>query len=389
MPSTSAPLKTVRGEPSYRLASKDVEAFVTRRGGQLAPVTFDCRGRRIRPFSIAPWAEEKRDASWPQIIQVLRGDFFCLPFGGNATAYRGEQHPVHGETANAKWTFEGRESVRGRHTLRLSLKTRIRPGRVGKKLHLLDGHQAIYCQHQISGVSGPMNFGHHAMLRFPEEAGSGLITTSPFVYGQVFPGAFEDPAQGGYSILKPGAEFTSLKEVPMISGELTDVSRYPARLGFEDLLLLASDPEAEFSWTAVAFPKERHAWFSLKNPRLLASTVFWMSNGGRHYPPWSGRHVGVMGLEDVTAYFHYGLAESARPNPLSKMGIPTAMVLNPAEPLSIPYIMGVARIPEGFGAVAEIGPGRDNESVTLKGTRKGKVAVPLALSFLKDQGGFD
>jgi hypothetical protein len=40
----------------------------------------------------------------PAILQVLRGDFFCLPFGGNTRSFRGENHPPHGETANARWT---------------------------------------------------------------------------------------------------------------------------------------------------------------------------------------------------------------------------------------------------------------------------------------------
>ena len=33
--------KTILGQPSWRVASKNVEAYVTEIGGQLAPVTFD------------------------------------------------------------------------------------------------------------------------------------------------------------------------------------------------------------------------------------------------------------------------------------------------------------------------------------------------------------
>jgi len=56
------------------------------------------------------------------------------------------------------------------------------------------------------------------------------------VFGQVFPQAFERPENGGYSFLKPGAEFKSLDAVPAINGETADLTRYPARRGFEDLL---------------------------------------------------------------------------------------------------------------------------------------------------------
>jgi hypothetical protein len=98
--------RLVLGQPSWRLASTEVEAFVTETGGHLGPVTFDRRGRKIQPLSVAPWAEEEFDPPLRPVIKVLRGDFFCLPFGGNATPFRNEQHPVHGETANARWQFE-------------------------------------------------------------------------------------------------------------------------------------------------------------------------------------------------------------------------------------------------------------------------------------------
>jgi hypothetical protein len=77
-------LKTVLGQPSWRLASPRVEAYVTQTGGMIGPVTFDRTGKKIRPLSVAPWATEAIDKSNPEIIRALRGDFFCMPFGGNA-----------------------------------------------------------------------------------------------------------------------------------------------------------------------------------------------------------------------------------------------------------------------------------------------------------------
>src|SRR5580698_3993621 len=94
-------LRVVCGQPSWRIASNTVEAFVTEIGGHIGPVTFDRHDRRIRPYSVAPWAEERDAATLEPILKVLRGDFFCMPFGGNSTVFAGENHPVHGETANA------------------------------------------------------------------------------------------------------------------------------------------------------------------------------------------------------------------------------------------------------------------------------------------------
>jgi hypothetical protein len=371
------------GQPSWRLASADVEAFVTQMGGHLGLVTFDRRGRKFHPYSVAPWAEEPVDLSLPPILRVLRGDFFCLPFGGNATPFRGEKHPVHGETANAPWRFEALETQGGRTCLHLSLKTKVRRGRVDKRIWLLDGENVVYSQHVVSGMSGPMNPGHHAMLRFPDVPGCGRLSTSRFVYGQVCPQAFELPEKGGYSGLKLGAEFDSLAKVPAQDGTMADLTYYPARRGYEDLVMLVSDAKAPFAWTAVTFPQQGYVWFALKDPRILRETVFWLSNGGRHYPPWSSRHINVMGLEEVCSYFHFGLAESARKNPISAKGHPTCVRLRPKKPLVVPYIMGVARIPRGFDRVAAIQAAAGGQAVVLQSASGRKARSPVHLDFLR------
>ena len=251
----------------------------------------------------------------------------------------------------------------------------------------MDGQNTLYSQHVVSGMSGPMNLGHHAMLKFPDAPGSGLVSTSRFVYGQVFPQAFELPEKRGYLWLQPGAEFKSLQRVPTITGQTADLTHYPARRGFEDLVLLVSDAKEPFAWTAVTFPKERYVWFALKDPRVLRETVFWLSNGGRHYPPWNSRHVNVMGLEEVTSYYAVGLAESARPNPISRKGLPTCLILSPKTPLVVPYIMGVAAIPAGFDRVTSIRGARGNQAILLKSATGRQAEAAVNLDFLRAAAG--
>jgi hypothetical protein len=379
MPTTT---RLVAGQPSWTLRSSDVEAAVTVLGGQLGPVTFDRRRRRIQPFSVAPWVEESEARRLPPILRALRGDFFCLPFGANADPYQSERHPLHGETANARWKLVTLESGKSVARLCCRLATRVRPGRVEKVIELRAGQNVVYCRHTISGMRGPMCLGHHAMLRFPDEAGSGVISTSPFALGQVFIQPTERPEQRGYSWLKPAAEFDSLERVPTITGEHADLTRFPARRGFEDLAMILSQPELPFAWTAVTFPRDRFVWFAIKDPRVLRGTIFWISNGGRHYPPWNGRHVNVLGLEDITGYFHLGLAASAQPNPFSRRAFPTTVMLDPATPLAVNYIMAVALAPAGFDRVTTITPLRNGSGVELKAASGRTAAAPLDLAWL-------
>lgn len=366
------------GQPSWRVATRAVEVFVTETGGHLGPVTFRIGKQRIQPFAIAPWAEEKTHRNLPAVLKVLRGDFFCLPFGGNEKAFHGEHHPAHGETANARWKCE---SIRADH-LHLSLKTRTRSGRVDKHISLRADQTAVYQRHIITSMKGAMSLGHHAMLQFPDTPGCGRLSTSRFLRGHVAPMPLETSAECGRSALKSGSAFRALEKVRTHDGGWTDVSTYPARRGHDDLVLLETDLRQPLAWTAVTFPAKRYVWFALKDPRILRQTILWLSNGGRRYAPWNGRHLNLMGLEEVTGYFHYGLAESARRNPLAAKGALTCHRLQAEQPLAVNYIMAIAAIPTGFDRVASITPASDRQSVRLTSHNGSSVQAPVDLDFL-------
>jgi len=256
----------------------------------------------------------------------------------------------------------------------------VRKGQVDKFLTLIDGHAALYSRHVISGMQGPMSVGHHALLKFPARA-AGLISTSRFEHGQVLPSAFESPEGGGYQSLRPGAVFRSLKRVPLQDGSLADLTRYPARPGYDDLVLMAAPARLPLAWSAVTFKEPPYVWFALRDPRSLRSTILWMSNGGRHYPPWNGEHTRVLGLEDVTANFHYGLAESARSNPLRRRGIATSLPLDRIRPTTIRYIMGVAAVPLGFDRVADIRPAGGGVEIVASSGLRSRVRIDLGFLF--------
>jgi hypothetical protein len=321
---------------------------ITKTGGQLGPVKFRIGRQKIEPFHTAAWCGKPEAKKLIPLLRELRGDFFCAPFG-DGPAWRGEAHPPHGESANSDWKVASSEPGR----LVATLQTRVRPGKITKIIEARTGETNLYQTHVLEGFQGGMCLGHHAMLDFNRN-GPGLISTSKLRLAQVVPVPFESPAQGGYSSLKQGTWFRRLDSVPMADGGKTDLSRYPAREGFEDLVMLHHKDADDFAWAAVVFPDKKFVWFSLKNPAYLASTVLWHSNGGRHYAPWNGRHRGVLGVEDVTAYFHLGLAASLADNPWKEKGVPTALALVRGKSTRIPYIMGVAPLPDGFDSVSTI-----------------------------------
>ena len=357
-------LRDVVGFPSWKIANDEVEVCLSQRGGHMAPVTFFRKDAKFSPMSIAPWSTEKNAKYAVKHLSLLRGDFFCMPFGGNPVPYGKETYPAHGETANNDWKLLDAGTVtpecdchcgEGFAYMITEMRMKIRKARIEKLVAVRQGEQAVYICHEISGMSGPMPYGHHAMLQWKRQ-GAGLISVSKFKYGQVFPGMFEDPAMGGYQSLKPGATFTSLKKVPTLDGGYADLTVYPARLGFEDLAMVCSDGKGPFAWSAAVYPDERMVWFALKDPAKLASTILWHSNRGRHYHPWNGRHVGVLGIEEVTSYFHCGIDASVKANPVSRKGIATSRTFRPDETFAVPYVMAAARVPAGFDHVESIEP---------------------------------
>lgn len=378
------PLTKSFGQLTYRISTREMELHVTRQGGHMAPVRFfRDSARPFAPYRIAPWWNESLSPDMPGVLRVLRGDFFCMPFGGNSRPWKGETHPPHGETAERRWELLSRRKAKTGAALAMRMKTRVRVGEVKKRLLLVAGETAIYSSHIISGMKGPMCLGHHPTLGFADRPGSARVAVSPFRFGQVYPAPFEDPARQGYSILRPGAEFSELSRVERLDGRIADLSRYPDRRGYEDLVLLAAEPDLFPAWNAVTYSDEGVVWFSLRDPRVLASTILWHDNGGRYYAPWNGRSLNTLGIEDVTAYFHEGLAASAAPNALTRRGIATTLRLRPHCPTVVRHIQGAVRVPRGFGQVREIHP-LDEQTLQIRDERGRGVRATVRWTFLRE-----
>jgi hypothetical protein len=372
-------MTVIHGQEAWVIENGEIELNVSRLGAQMAPVVFDKRGEPFNPYYISPWQGENLPQPCPVLVP-LRGDFFCLPFGGNGAAFRGQQHPPHGETSGEPWTCDGVQRDGDTTTLALSLETRVRPGRVERQLSLVAGHPVVYSRTVIHGFAGPTPLAHHAILAMPRQEGAVLLSTSSFRQGFVYPGLFSDPTQGEYQSLRPHATFAQLSEVPsrFVDEPPADCSTFPARPGYCDLVQTVEDGGRQPSWVAAVNTADRWLWFALKNARLMPSRVFWMENRGRHSPPWNGRNC-CLGIEDGCMYFDRGLAEAAAANPLRDLGVATALELD-GQPTTIPYIQGAVRVPADFGRVVRVDFAAAQATFSGDGGRN--VSVKVNLDFL-------
>ena len=270
---------TIDGQPSRVLESTGVRVAVTELAGHLT-ARFAAGGRTVDPFFTAPWWNEPLPAQAPPLIRVLRGDFFCLPFGNER---------AHGRTANEPWTFEGTRADGRAREMSFSMDLGPGEGTVRKRIRVVDGEPIVYQEHLVAGLARPQPLGHHPTLKLPDREGAGIVDMSPPLAGFTPPLPVEDPASGGYSALVPGSEIVDRSRVPAVTRRHDRPDPVPHPERFRGPGVLRERPRRrDFVFSAVSVPSEGWLYFQLKDPRVLAETLLWMSNGGRPYPPWNG-----------------------------------------------------------------------------------------------------
>jgi len=378
--------ETVRSQPAWILQNGSVRLAITHVGAQMAPVEFYRNSAKpILPYYVSPWQDEGLKLA-PPVLTSLRGDFFCLPFGGNAGPYKGMNFVPHGEPAGSDWTFISAKKQGKVSSLALSLKTGSPAGKVTKHVYLVDGQNVVYSQERLDGDSLRTSLGHHSILAVPQKEGGLKVTTSDFQFGLTSPFVFSNPENGEYQSFEVGKRFSNLAKVPLAwkGSKPTDASAFPARKGFADLLAVFSERAAKLphglAWTTATNDDAGYLWFSLRNPNVLPTTVMWIENHGRHGSPWNGRN-SCLGLEDVCSYLNEGMPISAQKNDLNAKGIPTSLQLNPNRPTMVNYVAGAVKIPKGFVKVRTVEFGKNKATfVSITGKR---VTVPVQWEFVQ------
>src|SRR6187399_1924355 len=172
----------------FPLRSDRASLAVTETGGHFSDVVFAVPdGRQVSPMHTAPWANETLPEDTPEILRVLRGDFFCAPFG-SSDLIPGEER-VHGLPASGKWNLTETTGS----TVDAVLDGPVLGATVAKHVEVRPGEAVVYQRHRLAGGSGRLPIGHHAMLR----AESPLqLAFSPWTMALTPPEPIEVPPHG-------------------------------------------------------------------------------------------------------------------------------------------------------------------------------------------------
>jgi hypothetical protein len=339
-----------------RLEAHGIAVEFRHQGGAIANLQVQDGGQTIAPLHRAPWAENEVPDTAPPHQRWLTGDFFCAPFG-DASA---DAAPLHGWPANADWEGQG-----GHYTLT----HKVMGARVEKHLTLHDNHPFIYQLHTFTGGAGALPVANHAMVSLPD---GGHITTSALRWCETPSLAPEtDPARGRSLLAYPAR--APMHAFPMADGTTADLGHYPLGTAHEDFVTALAAPGLTFGWTAVARP-DGALFLSLRRANLLPLTMFWHSNGGRHYAPWSSRHTGVLGVEEGVGHALLGLSTA---DTLTIAGQPALLHLGGNE--TVRHVVGACHWPTAE-PVARITPGPG--TLTITGTKGTIRRLPFDDSFL-------
>ena len=317
--------------------------------GHIADLAIEAGGRTLRPLHRAPWIDEPATQALdiPAGTRGLAGDFLCAPFSANDI----EPAPIHGWPANTPWEVVDRNPLADGVSVRLRLLRPVLGATVEKTLTLRDGHPFLYQEHAFIGGAGELPAAHHRMTVM--QAG-GRIAFPPKAVGLTPDTPLEpDPSRGRYALAYP-ARAADLTAFPRADGGSYDLTLYPTGGREEDFVVLVEDAHEGPGWTAVARQAEADLFLVLKNPAELPVTMLWLSNGGRDYAPWNGRHCGVLGIEDGrTALGHKA---SLGDNALKRLGISTSFTLDPEGAVRFRRVMGALPLAAGSDAPVTVEP---------------------------------
>ncbi len=333
--------------PSYRaLGWAHGACTVQQLGAMIGPAVFLMPGgRQVSPLQVAPWAGLPGTEDLPGILQRLRGEWPCVPFGYSVPVtpdtpadwapFLGPAEPdeeIHGHGSNQNWNWAGSGSD-GSIALQLDYPAGSPVRRIERVIRPDPDAPAMDFILRIeTRAACRLPLGLHFTFRLPDAPGAAQIEPGSFRIGRTYPGTVEP----GASVFAIGRSFDRLNSVPDRDGGFTDAARVPFGRPVEELLQLdgiegtaclvntAEDWRARISWDAEVFP----------------SLLLWYSNRGRTAAPWNGRHV-ALGMEPICSPFGLGAATARADNPVSRSGTPTARAFAAGETFETQYRLAV------------------------------------------------
>jgi hypothetical protein len=325
---------------------------VQRLGAMIGPAVFLLPdGRQVSPLQVAPWADEPGANALPGILQRLRGEWPCVPFGYSVPAMpdtpaewasllgpaeAGEE--VHGPSSNQLWDWAG-TGPDGSIAMTLDYPADHPVRRIERTLRARPDSPAMDFTLRIeTRAACQLPLGLHFTFRLPQTSFAARIEPGAFRTGRTYPGTVER----GASAFAIGQVFDRLDRVPDRDGGITDAASLPFDRPVEELLQLDGTAGTAALANLAENWRARISW----DPTVFPSLLLWYSNRGRSAFPWNGRHL-ALGMEPICSPFGLGPATARADNPVSRGGTPTTRAFTAGEVFETRYSLAVEPLEQG------------------------------------------
>lgn len=312
-----------------------------RLGGMLGPTLFLlAEGRTVAPFHIAPWYDMPQTADLPGILQRLRGEWPCVPFGAAPTRIDcpgwpqpiagGEPDPdPHGFSSNHHW--EWLETEADELALAIDYPDDHPIARLVRRVRGLHGSPTLEFTLAVEARrTCTLPIGLHPVFRLHPQTGSVALEISA-EKAATFPGDVD-----ATSIFARDRILADWRQVPTREGGMIDPSSLPLPQNTEDLLQLIGTTGRATLTNGPEHYRVALSW----NREHFPDMLLWFSNRGRSHFPWNGRHL-ALGMEPISAAFDLGTQVSIANNPIRQAGSRTGWQFSPLQPFETRYTVSV------------------------------------------------
>lgn len=320
------------------IESDRVHAVVQLQGAMTTAIFDAGTDHEFSPSYVAPW---ERFTDVP-LLDKLRGDFLCVPFGAAPAAaddlplpwragYAGPQEWVHGFSSNGRWSVIERSDASVLLSLDYAQTDPV--ARVERRVTCTDDgvefEDAI-----VMRSDARLPIGLHPILRLPGTVGGARLEMPECDEFWTL------PLDSGTSVLQVGARFSDLTSAPRADGSSIDLSRLPPTDEVDEIILVAGPKTPRIS---LINESEDYRATIEWDSAFLKNALLWISNRGRKGAPWGGENL-CLGIEPITSAFDFGTGVSASPNPLTAAGYDTAIDLKAGEYCTIRHRMTAQRL---------------------------------------------
>lgn len=291
----------------WLLQCQHMQLEVQSLGGMLGPWQIEVGNRTISPLAVAPWVDEPEAKDLPPILQRLRGEWPCVPFGITKPM---DSYPDHWQTMDTQADSVIDNAIahgygshhhwycfdRGLDWIDLAIdypkSSPIR--RLRRSITLIASDNRIELSLSVeTRAACALPLGLHPVLALNQEPGSCTLKPDGFTHASTYPLQFEPNSQ-----LAIDQDFNTLSRVPQRDGTTIDLTRLPLAENREELVQLhgckgriALHNQAQGYTTTLQW-----------NPEHFPSCVLWLSNRGRAEYPWRSRHL-ALGIEPTCSFF--------------------------------------------------------------------------------------